>query len=190
MQVLGCYTRISDVAKSHESKAAINSTNAARRFTRASPRSFPPILRAIASCAHRFRRNRDCIRNRLRHLGRQGLATSAPAMGGSAAMTLKTLKPRIKTMAPTGPKSVSQTTRIRGSALQKIRREKLLKNPACEICAKQGIVTPAVVVDHIMPIWAGGAESDANRCSICHSCHSKKSALEAKARASGGALQD
>ena len=93
-------------------------------------------------------------------------------------------------MAPAGPKSVSQTTRIRGSALQKIRREKLLKNPACEICAKQGIVTPATEVDHITPLWAGGAESDANRAALCSRCHSEKSALEAKARASGGALQE
>jgi 5-methylcytosine-specific restriction protein A len=105
-------------------------------------------------------------------------------------MPLQTLKPQVKTMAPTGPKSVSQTTRIRGSALQKIRREKLLKNPACEVCAKQGIVTPATEVDHITPLWAGGAESDANRCSICQSCHLSKSAREAKARASGGALQE
>jgi hypothetical protein len=76
-------------SKDHESKATINPTNAARRFTRASPRSFPPILWAIASCAHRFRRNRDCIRNRLRHLGWQGLATSAPAVGGFAAIARK-----------------------------------------------------------------------------------------------------
>ena len=105
-------------------------------------------------------------------------------------MPLQTLKPRVKTMTPTGPKSVSQTTRIRGSALQKIRREKLLKNPACEICEKQGIVTPATEVDHITPLWAGGAESDANRQSLCEMHHHEKTAREAKARASGGALQD
>jgi 5-methylcytosine-specific restriction protein A len=100
---------------------------------------------------------------------------------------MKTLKTSIH-MLKTGSQSLSSTTRIRGSALQKIRREKLLANPACEICMKQGIVTPAVEVDHIVPLWAGGKESDNNRQSLCTACHKEKSSQEASIRASGGAL--
>jgi 5-methylcytosine-specific restriction protein A len=94
---------------------------------------------------------------------------------------VKTLKPSLQTLK-TGPQSLSKTTRLTGNTLQKIRREKLLANPACELCIKEGIVTPAVEVDHIVPLWAGGKESDSNRQSICRSHHIEKSAKEAKER--------
>jgi 5-methylcytosine-specific restriction protein A len=100
---------------------------------------------------------------------------------------MKTLKPSLQTLK-TGPQSLSKTTRLTGNTLQKIRREKLLANPACERCINQGIVTPAVEVDHIVPLWAGGKESDSNRQSLCTTCHQAKTKREASIRASGGAL--
>jgi len=100
---------------------------------------------------------------------------------------MKTLKPSLQTLK-TGPQSLSKTTRLTGNTLQKIRREKLLANPACELCIKEGIVTPAAEVDHIVPLWAGGKESDSNRQSICQAHHLAKSKREASIRASGGAL--
>jgi 5-methylcytosine-specific restriction protein A len=69
--------------------------------------------------------------------------------------------------------------------LQKIRREKLMENPACEVCAKVGIVTPGVFIDHITPLWMGGRESALNRQTICKPCHDLKSAEEAKIRKNG-----
>ena len=92
------------------------------------------------------------------------------------------LKPKLQTLKNQGPKSISATTRLRGSTLQKIREAKLLANPACELCIKEGIVTPAVEVDHITPLWAGGQETDINRQSICHEHHKAKSAQEARQR--------
>ena len=95
---------------------------------------------------------------------------------------MQTLKPKLSTLRGPTPKSVTQTVRIRGSSLQKIRREKLLRNPACEECERKGLVTPAVVIDHVVPLFQGGAESDANRQSLCIPCHDEKSAGEAKMR--------
>jgi 5-methylcytosine-specific restriction protein A len=98
---------------------------------------------------------------------------------------VQTLKSKISTLKPTGPKGVSATVRITGSRLQTIRRAKLLQNPACEVCAKSGIVTPAKVIDHIAPLWAGGSESANNRQSLCIRCHDAKSAIETKERNGG-----
>ena len=40
-------------------------------------------------------------------------------------------------------------------------------------------------VDHIVPLFKGGAESDENRACLCRRCHKKKSDLEEKERAGG-----
>ena len=100
-------------------------------------------------------------------------------------MPLQTLHPKLAALKPPTPKTTSQTKRITGSGLQRIRRTKLARNPACEICARSGIVTPATDVDHITPLWAGGSESDQNRQSLCSNCHAEKTAQEAAMRSAG-----
>lgn len=50
---------------------------------------------------------------------------------------------------------------------------------------KQGIVTPGVFIDHIVPLWMGGRESASNRQTICKPCHDAKSAEESKLRSGG-----
>lgn len=41
-----------------------------------------------------------------------------------------------------------------------------------------GVHTPAKHVDHVVPVARGGAELDAsNLQSLCHPCHSRKTAL-------------
>ena len=48
----------------------------------------------------------------------------------------------------------------------------LKRHPLCEMCERDGLVTPATEVHHIKPIEEGGAELDhANLMSLCHSCH-------------------
>jgi 5-methylcytosine-specific restriction protein A len=98
---------------------------------------------------------------------------------------MRMLKTTLSILPSRGPKGVSATVRITGSRLQKIRRDKLLSNPACEECARNGIVTPARVIDHIAPLWAGGSESANNRQSLCIRCHDAKSAIETKERNGG-----
>lgn len=55
------------------------------------------------------------------------------------------------------------------------------ENPLCVMCEKEGIVTLADCVDHIVPV--SGQEDPlfwqaSNHQSLCHSCHSVKTAKE------------
>lgn len=51
---------------------------------------------------------------------------------------------------------------------QRLRKKKLSQNPLCEHCEREGRVTPATVVDHIVPIKEGGAALDINNLqSLC-----------------------
>lgn len=64
---------------------------------------------------------------------------------------------------------------------RKFRATFLEKNPLCVECEAEGVVTVANVVDHIIPINAGGAELDeSNMQSLCITHHNKKSARESK----------
>lgn len=45
--------------------------------------------------------------------------------------------------------------RIRGSALQKLRRRFFQANPLCVECKKEGVVTLEVELDHIVPLFKG-----------------------------------
>jgi 5-methylcytosine-specific restriction protein A len=53
----------------------------------------------------------------------------------------------------------------------------------CQPCLRMGRVTPAKIVDHIEPLWAGGSDEDSYKQVICTPCHDDKSAREAKQRA-------
>ena len=63
------------------------------------------------------------------------------------------------------------------SRWQKLRAYKRKRNPLCEECLKHGRITPAVLVDHIIPIEEGGAVFEIeNLQSLCSECHNKKHA--------------
>ena len=54
-------------------------------------------------------------------------------------------------------------------------------NPLCVECLKKELVVPVYVVDHIVPINAGGANLDEANCqSLCESCHNRKSSNESR----------
>lgn len=61
----------------------------------------------------------------------------------------------------------------------RLRRSKLNKNPLCEECEKEGFVSPATEVHHIVPIQTAVTynEKEAlaydinNLMSLCHRCH-------------------
>ncbi len=59
------------------------------------------------------------------------------------------------------------------------RKMKLHRNPLCQECERNGLLTKATMVDHIKPIKQGGSALDMNNLqSLCWSCHSRKSAQE------------
>lgn len=69
---------------------------------------------------------------------------------------------------------VMATERIRGRRRVRIRRLFLMDHPLCVRCESRGVVRPATQVDHIVPLFKGGEESDENRQALCDPCHADK----------------
>ncbi len=64
-------------------------------------------------------------------------------------------------------------------AWKQARRAQLAKEPLCIECKKNGILTNANEVDHIVSREQGGADLDGNNLqSLCKPCHSRKTAYE------------
>ena len=61
---------------------------------------------------------------------------------------------------------------------QRLRKLVLHSEPLCRECKRQGRLTPATEVDHIVPLAAGGTNDFENVQSLCHECHSRKTATE------------
>lgn len=60
-----------------------------------------------------------------------------------------------------------------------IRAQHIRTSPICVVHNAAGIVVTAQVVDHVIPISAGGSHTEPkNLQSLCHSCHNKKSIIE------------
>lgn len=60
-----------------------------------------------------------------------------------------------------------------------LRALKLQKDPLCEECMRKGMLVPAQMVDHIVPINKGGAQLDLNNLqSLCNHCHAVKTARD------------
>ena len=60
-----------------------------------------------------------------------------------------------------------------------LRAIKLQQDPLCEECQRKGLVVPAQMVDHIVPINKGGAPMELeNLQSLCNKCHAAKSARD------------
>ncbi len=92
-------------------------------------------------------------------------------------MTLGKLPPRFGKLAPrVSSGKVRATARISGRARQAIRKKILARDPLCVLCIALGVTRAATVVDHIQPLWRGGAESDSNRQALCEACHDAKTA--------------
>ena len=67
----------------------------------------------------------------------------------------------------------------RSHAWKKKRQDFLIEHPFCEECRRQGRLSKATLVDHIIPIRMGGpALDDENLQALCASCHSRKSIIE------------
>jgi 5-methylcytosine-specific restriction protein A len=119
--------------------------------------------------------------------GRLGFALFG--LGNRNVMKLQTLKPRIQSLSTTTAKLLQAATveRKRGSAGVKDRdRIKRRDKGMCVQCLAAGRVSIGRVVDHRVPLWAGGSDEDENKQLLCDLCHDAKTAGEAKQRAGGG----
>ena len=78
-----------------------------------------------------------------------------------------------------GGRSVDNTKFYQSAPWRKLRAKVLMKRPLCEKCKEKGLIVPAQVVDHIVPIIKGGDPlSESNLQPLCHHCHNAKSAKD------------
>ena len=68
--------------------------------------------------------------------------------------------------------------RLRGRKSVERRKRWLRENPLCVHCQAQGRVRAATELDHIVPLFKGGAEDPTNLAGLCHDCHLEKSLAE------------
>jgi len=66
----------------------------------------------------------------------------------------------------------------RGSAWDDISKVTRERAPLCALCLAGGTPTPAVCVDHIVPITSGGTNDGSNLQALCAGCHSRKTRVE------------
>lgn len=67
---------------------------------------------------------------------------------------------------------------------QDLRPAQLLREPFCRECARRSLRIPATDVDHVEPHrgdWAKFTDRE-NLQSLCHSCHSRKTMAEMRAK--------
>lgn len=60
-----------------------------------------------------------------------------------------------------------------GAEWEKLRMSVLRSSPGCAMCGQ-----PATDVDHILPKRRGGTDDRSNLQTLCHACHSRKTASE------------
>lgn len=82
--------------------------------------------------------------------------------------------------APFPLNNITQTTRLRGARLQKIRAAHFRLHPLCVRCKAKGVVTLATQLDHVIALVNGGLDFDeddgTNRQGLCEDCHLQKTA--------------
>ncbi len=93
------------------------------------------------------------------------------------------LRPRINASQPQIPVNATHPMeRITGRKLQAIRRRHLQQQPLCVQCKAKGRTVPATEIDHVVPLWNGGADVESNRQGLCDDCHEHKTAAESRLR--------
>lgn len=70
------------------------------------------------------------------------------------------------------------TPRLRGQRWVDQRKLLLMQNPLCVKCKEEGRVTLATEIDHIVPLFKGGAHESANLQALCADHHREKTAID------------
>jgi 5-methylcytosine-specific restriction protein A len=94
---------------------------------------------------------------------------------------LTNLKPRLA-VAPTQRIRSHQVERMSSRPWSRLRAHVLSSHPLCAHCRREGRVSAATDVDHIVPLWRGGSNDLANLQPLCGPCHAVKTAGEAGER--------
>ena len=75
-----------------------------------------------------------------------------------------------------------QVARRFNAAWDRLSAHVLAIEPLCRTCLAQGRVTPAVDVDHVVPVRLGGTDVMSNLQPLCKVCHLRKTRAETKLR--------
>lgn len=70
------------------------------------------------------------------------------------------------------------TQRKRGRAAVEARAAYLRLHPLCAWCQRKGLIVLAQEVDHIVPLYKDGADTDDNKQALCKECHLDKTASD------------
>lgn len=106
-------------------------------------------------------------------------------------MKLKSLQPKVRTVNLSTVRNVEAgTPRIRGRK-RIVRNARLFRRkPLCVECEKLGEVRQVDHWDHIVPLWEGGADTEANLQGLCVDHHAEKTAAELLRRlGTGGGVE-
>lgn len=88
---------------------------------------------------------------------------------------LRSLEPRVQTLGAGRTQTITtQTQRITGSKLQRMRRELFAEQPLCVRCLAKGRVSEATERDHIVALANGGHDCRENVQGLCAACHRLK----------------
>jgi len=68
--------------------------------------------------------------------------------------------------------------RISGRKLQRIRKRWFFAHPLCVQCSREGRLTLATELDHVVPLFKGGQDDDDNRQGLCSPCHERKTRVD------------
>jgi P27 family predicted phage terminase small subunit len=74
-------------------------------------------------------------------------------------------------MLASGSRMLPSGSRLRGRAGIAQRKRRLEAEPRCRDCHANGLVVPATVPDHIVPLSGGGTDDDNNIRCLCAECH-------------------
>lgn len=63
-------------------------------------------------------------------------------------------------------------------AWPRISKRFIAAHPLCEVCKREGRITAAEEVHHIIPLANGGTHNESNLMALCKECHSRITAKE------------
>ncbi len=98
-------------------------------------------------------------------------------------MKLRTLKPRLERLPASRIKTLDRragsTERVRGRAWMDTRQRWITAHIACNQCGRVSLDNQ---LDHIVPLFEGGADDESNYQTLCVECHKVKTASEMQRR--------